>query len=234
MNDHSKIGWLVLWGALVLPGIVGAQALNFVVPEYEPFTGTVGGKAAGIGIDLAAKVFKEAGITPTVQVVSNFARCISEVQTGNADGFYIGSKAADRDAVAVLSDKVLVNRWVWVLPATSALDPKAADFKAKAKVGVILNSNPNTWLKDHGFAISGTPPNVAGLLTMLDANRFNAVLVPELIFQDGLKAAGKTADGYKSVLEVEQPMGIYLSKKTLAANPGLMDKVNAAIKKLGL
>jgi len=219
---------------LALAGPLVAEELRFVVPEYAPFSGTVAGKAGGIGVDLALKVLHEAGVTPRVDVVSNFARCVGEVRFGAAAGFFVGSKATDRDAVAILSDRILTNRWIWVWRSDSLVDPKAPEFKARAEVGVILNSNPHTWLKDHGYLVTGTPPNVAGLLAMLDTKRFDALLVPELIFQQGLRTTGRPATAYQSSLEVEQAMGIYVSKKTLSEHPDLLTRINVAIKKLGL
>jgi ABC-type amino acid transport substrate-binding protein len=221
-------------GLVVLPGPLGAESLRFVVPEYAPFSGTVAGRAGGIGVDLSLKVLHEAGVTPSVEVVSNFSRCIAEVRAGTADGFFVGSRATDRDAVAILSDRILSNRWIWVWRTDAPVDPDSPEFRAKAEVGVILNSNPHTWLRERGYLITGTPPNVAGLLSMLEARRFDVLLVPELIFQEGLRSTGRSAAGYQSSLEVEQSMGIYVSKRTLSQHPDLLARINAAIKKLKL
>jgi len=227
--NRSKLAGMILTG-LMAAGLT-AQEMRFAVPEYLPFTGMVDGKAAGIGVDLVGKILKDAGLTMVVHVVPNFSRCIAEVQNNTADGFFLGSQNDERDAVAVMSDQIMINNWVWVLSKKSALNPKDADFKEKAQVGVILNSNPHTWLKNNGFKITGTPNTSASLITMLEANRFDVILVPELVYLDAIKGTTFKADGYQVVLQAKQPFGMYISKQYIAAHPDFMAKLNAAIKK---
>lgn len=208
------------------------EDLNLVVPEYLPFTGLVHGQPGGMGFYMVEGVLKEAGLTMKVHVVPNYSRCVSEVQSQGSDGFFLGSRNAERDGVAVMSEPLLLNNWVWVTPVTSALGPGDPDFKTKIRVGVILNTNPHVWLKDRGYTIGGTPVTGAALLAMLDARRFDIAFVPELVFKEALKDAGKKLEDYRLILQVRQPMGIYISKVYLSRHPGIMDKLNAAIRRL--
>lgn len=209
-----------------------AQELRFAVPEYMPFTGLVQGQAVGQGVNMVARVMKEAGLTMKVHVVPNYSRCIVEIQTRECDGFFLGSRNADRDAVAVMSEPLMINNWVWVIPRDSPWTVDDPQFKSHVKVGVMLNTNLHVWLRDHGYNITGTPTSSRGLVNMLDAGRFDVAFVPELIIKEALKNAGKKESDYRIEVYLRQPFSIYLSKTLLETHPGILDKVNSAIKKL--
>lgn len=146
---------------------VDAQQIRFDVPEYPPFTGTVDGKPGGIAIEPVANVMKEVGLEMSVTVVANYTRCISDIQQGRSDGFFLASENKERDAVAVLSSKIMINNWLWAYPSSSSIDPAASDFKSKTRAGALNGSNPLTWLRDNGFNINGTPYTPLSLLEML-------------------------------------------------------------------
>lgn len=109
-----KIGvfCLVLLNSLVIG--IGAQELRFAVPDYLPFTGEINDMPGGIGVEIVEKIIKEAGMTMQVHVIPNYSRCILEVQNNEVDGFFLGSKNDERDAVAVMTDQIMVNNWIWV------------------------------------------------------------------------------------------------------------------------
>jgi ABC-type amino acid transport substrate-binding protein len=223
---------LCLWGLLGWTTTVGAQALRLVAPEYMPYTGEINGAVVGVGVDRVARIIERAGMTMTVHVVPNYSRCVFEVSHQIADGFFLGSRNAERDAVAVLSRPVMVNRWVWVLRKSSQADPPTPEFKDQRDVGVLLNTNPHVWLKEHSYRISGTPTSATSLLAMLDAGRFEAALVPELVFQHAAQQTGRNSTDYRTALHSSQAFGIYLSKDFLRGHPSALERINAAIEAL--
>lgn len=209
-----------------------AQDLRFAIPDYLPFTGKIDGKPGGIGVDLAEKIVKEAGLSMTVHVVPNYSRCVIEVESNEADGFFLGSRNDERDAVAVMTDQIMINNWMWVLPQKSTMKASDANFKSKARIGVMLNTNPHTWLKNNGYIIAGTPTTSDSLLKMLEAERLDAVLIPEMVFNEAIKRISGSRDNYNVTIQSSQPFGMYISKKYIASNPGIMEKLKAAIKKV--
>lgn len=67
---------------------------------------------------------------------------------------------------------------------------------------------------------------------MLDSKRFDVALVPELIFKKAVADSGRNLKNYQTKLMLAQPFGIYVSKGFIAQHPGILEKVNAAIRKV--
>ncbi|HEY4081057.1 MAG TPA: transporter substrate-binding domain-containing protein [Burkholderiaceae bacterium] len=208
------------------------QELRLSVPEYLPYTGTVDGKPGGTAIETVREILKKAGMTMVVQVVPNYGRCIQQIKEGTIDGFFLGSRNSERDAIAELSDAVTVNNWVWVTRKASSWRAANEDFKRKAHVGVMLNTNPHSWLKGHGYNITGTATTSASLLAMLDLERLDAALMPELVFQNAVQSTSRSLGTYTTESEIKQPFGIYVSRKFIQAHPDVMARINQAIQQL--
>lgn len=216
--------WLVCGGA---PS--HAQTLRLAAPEYPPYTSEVDGRAVGIAVDAVEKIVGQAGLRLETHIVPNYARCVFEVSHKISDGFFLGSRNSERDAVAIMTAPVMVNRWIWVVRANSTATPESSTFRLHGSVGVLLNTNPHVWLKSKAYAITGTPTSGVSLLAMLDAGRFDAALVPELVFQHFVQQTGRALTQYRSTLHSSQDFGIYLSKDYVRAHPGMLERINAAI-----
>lgn len=219
--------WLL--GCLAWATAAVSQELRLAAPEYMPYTGEVNGFPVGAAVEQVERIVQQAGMTMTVHIVPNYSRCVFEVSHQIADGFFLGSRNSERDAVAVMSRPVMLNRWIWVLRKNSHGDPAASLFKNQRDTGVLLNTNPHIWLKEHGYRITGTPTSGNSLLAMLDAGRFDAALVPELVFQHAAQQTGRNTADYRTALHSSQPFGIYLAKDFLRSHPDALERINAAI-----
>ncbi len=206
-----------------------AQEMRLSVPEYLPYTGTVDGKPGGTAIETVREILRKAGMTMTVQVVPNYGRCVQQIKEGTIDGFFLGSRNIERDSIAELSDAITTNNWVWVTRRASSWRAANDDFKQKAHVGVMLNTNPHFWLKSHDYKITGTATTSTSLLAMLDLQRLDALLMPELVFQNAVQATSRSLDNYMTESEIKQPFGIYVSRKFIQVHPGVMARINLAI-----
>ena len=227
---HRLLHWLVCglglwWVCASAP----AQTLRLAAPEYPPYTSELDGRPVGVAVERVEKIMAHAGLRMEVHIVPNYSRCVFEVSHQLADGFFLGSRNSERDAVAVMSQPVMVNRWVWVTRQDSKANPQAPDFKQNSSVGVLLNTNPHMWLKGKAYRITGTPTSGVSLLAMLDAGRFDAALVPELVFQHFAQQTGRPLAQYRSVLHSSQDFGIYLARDYAHAHPGVLERINAAI-----
>lgn len=223
---------LCLWGLLAWSATATAQSLRLAAPEYMPYTGEVNGAVVGVGMERVSRVIERAGMSMSVHVVPNYSRCVFEVSHQIADGFFLGSRNSERDAVAVMSHPVMVNRWIWVLRKNSQANPAVPEFKGQRDVGVLLNTNPHVWLKENRYRITGTPTSATSLLAMLDAGRFEAALVPELVFQHAAQQSGRDTANYRTALHSSQAFGIYLAKDFLRTHPDALARINAAIDEL--
>lgn len=213
---------------------VQAETLRFAVPEYAPFTTSTNGKATGFGVEMVEKILKDAGYSMSAHVVPNYSRCLLEVKNRSVEGFFLGSQNPERDAIATLSLPIMINNWIWVSKKTNPLRPETSDYKQKARIGVMLNTNPHSWLLKEQYKIAGTPSNVANLIEMLDLGRIDSALIPELVFMESIRTHSKRLNEYRMVVQSRNPFGIYLSKQYLAQHPEVLLRINAAIKKQSL
>lgn len=226
--------WKKVLGTLLLCLLlnpVQAETLRFAVPEYSPFTTSINGKAGGLGVEMVEKILKDAGFSMVVHVVPNYSRCLLEVKNNAVEGFFLGSQNQERDALATMTLPIMINNWIWVSKKSSALKPEAPDYKKKARIGVILNTNPHSWLKQEQYNIIGTPSNVANLIEMLDLGRIDSALIPELVFMESIRTHSKRLDEYRMVIQSRNPFAIYLSKQYLSKHPEVLERINASIQK---
>lgn len=205
-----------------------AGTVLFLTDERPPFEmkksdGSVGGVAA----DCVSCVMKKMGRDFSIKIVP-WARAQSEVQAGNAHGFFSASRNAKRDAYAVLSATVADQYWNWYLKADSKLDPNAPDFKASAKTGSWFGSNSLNWLKKNGYQVGSDAKNTVLLIKQLMAGRVDAAFGSNFAFKEAMASMG--AEGkVKEVKGLHKPMGVYFEKKFLAANPGFLEKFNKTV-----
>ena len=87
------------------------------------------------------------------------------------------------------------------------------------------------WLKDEGYTVLASPHTHDQLLRMLLNNRVQAVLASDLAMNTATQVLALVdARHVVSVLERDNPMGVYFGKHFLAQEGGqFMPKFNAAI-----
>lgn len=204
--------------------------IRLIVPNYAPFTYEEKGVIQGLGIELLDKVMKELKVQYTLSLVPTYGRALINMKEDMADGFFLASQNNERDEAAVLSMPLAINRWCWFFLVNSNMSAKDKNFKTNAKVGSILDSNPEIWLKDNGYTIAASPNEASALPQLLKANRINTIFGPELVIENVIKKSEKNL--YKKEFQVGQNFGIYISKKYLSNNPGFMEQLNGAIKKV--
>ena len=229
----KKIVFAIASLVLVLVNTIYAQSqLRFHIPVFPPYMFEKDGKISGTGVELVEKILKEAGIQYEFKICSNYGKALTDLKNEECDGFFLASQSAERDDVAVFSNMVVMNKWCWFYPADKPVNPKDTNFKAEARVGTHLNSNTHKWLQENGYHVTGAPSNIDSILKMLKENRTNVVFLSEAVFLDTLGKVGENPENYKSVLQTEKPFGIYVSKQYVSKNPGVMEKINAAIVKV--
>lgn len=222
---------VIAFAALLLlnTSVFAENLVRFDLPDYPPFTYEKDGKPVGKGVDVVEKILKRAGIKYELAVRGPYARVFANLAAGSCDGVFLASKNADRDAMGVFASTVTFSRWSWFTLAGSKLDPKSPSFKQDAKVGTLLNTNQEKYLKEKGYAIVGAPTEIDSLLKMLKAGRVNVVFLSEDVFLESLAKLNEKESNFSKYVEKESPFSIYMSKGFLQNNPGFMDKLNKAI-----
>ena len=225
---HKLVLTVFLFIFIVAP-ILSQTKLSMDLPDLPPYTVVSDGKVSGLGVDWVNQISTKIGIKIDLVGVPNYGKAMKDVQMGTADGFFLASQNKERDAIAKMTKPLTINNWIWVLPAKSTLDPKSSDFKSKAQIVVMLNSSQHKWLQDNKYKISSAVGSTSLLIGMLEKQRCEAIFVPEMVWDEEIKLAGKSSTDYKKVLQEAKPFGIYLSLEILKKYPTLMDKFNKAI-----
>ena len=214
--------------ALISSACLAAEPLRLVIPEYIPYTSTEGGKPHGIGVDKVVPLLASLGLDCQISGGS-FGDAVTAIKEGRADGFFLASKSAERDAVAVLFAPIVYNNWFWYLAADSKLDPKAPEFNQGTVVGTVSFSAQAAWLNKNDFHVR-IMPNADPLPGMLLEHKgINSILGPELVINDAIAKAGLSPDKFRTVLADRKPFGLYVAKAWLTQHPEMADKLKAAV-----
>lgn len=222
----------ILW---ILSRPTAAEILEpilFVVPEFPPLTYKKKDEIRGLGIERIRQVMIKVGVDYEIEVALNYARAARLVEIGQKDGFFLATRNARRDRFAQFLGPVYINRWTWFLPADSKLDPKDPLQRDRIRAASVVGTNTARWLKTNGYSIGMSPRSVEGLLKMLDGGKVDAVLLSAPVFQHALESTGRAGSDYRSLVEEEKPMGIYLSRAYLEKHPELRSRFDRAIESL--
>lgn len=208
------------------------DGLTFHIPKFPPYIFEENGEVRGIGFEIVDKIFKELNISYTLKLVPNYGRALKNVKSGKSDGFFLATQNTERDKVAVFSKPIITNNWCWFVPVDSKINPHSADFKQVARVGTFLNSNTHKWLSKNNYNVTGSIPDYFYLIEMMETSRINVIYLSESVFYDLLDKRGLDRDDYIKVIHISTPFGIYISKKYLLNNPGIIEKINSEIDNL--
>jgi polar amino acid transport system substrate-binding protein len=211
---------------------VSAQSIVLDVPNFPPLSVIKGDQISGSFYDQTLKIMQAAGINAKYNITATYASALNDLKNGACDGFFPAVQTAERDEFAVISKPVIKQNWIWIKLKSSNISPTAADFKSKTKVGTLMQTAQENFLKTSGYNITGSPATLDSLVTMLVAGRFDIVLTNEDTWDVAVKNAGKDPNTFTKFVERTTTVGIYISKAILAKNPDLMNKLNDGINKI--
>jgi len=214
----------------IFSGTAYAQnSIRFQVPDLPPYQYQKGGQFQGIGVELIKKVMKRLDIEYSLHAASDYGAAVESLRKDFADGFFLASQNAERDEIAVFSATLLLNNWCWFLDVNSSLKPSDPSFKSKATVGTYIHSNTHKWLQKNGYTVRPLEEVEALPGYLLTSKKVNAVFLAELVFVKAAEKSGIAGNRYTAVVQETKPFGLYLSKKYLSENPGVMERINTAI-----
>jgi len=181
----------------------------------------------GIAVEVVVCALGRVGMPYDIQVLP-WARAQKLVEVGGADGFFAGSRNAERDAYAIQSTIIAEQQWRWYLMADNPIDPLSAGFIKHGQVSSFIGANMLDWLGENGYRVAVPPRDTAGLLKMLRAGRVDAILannlvMDKLILEQGLEGT------LRSVLLQDKPLGVYFSKVFVARHPAFLQRFNTEV-----
>ncbi len=206
------------------------KVLTLVSPHFPPYTYKANNKVVGLGPDLIRQVLDNTNIQYNIVMVEDYGEAVHVIKAKLADGMFLASQNAERDAIAVFTQPLLINKWSWFMLKDSVLDPKSETFKLQAGVGTIKGTNTYQWLKSNGYAVVASPSEVSSLVAMLTSRRIDAVFVSEVVFENELDE--KTLLKLKKTLGMEKHFSMYISHDYVKRHPESIDKINLSIKEI--
>ncbi len=211
--------------------VVAQDSLRFLIGDYPPYTYQENGQPKGIAYEAVSAIMAEMQQPFSVRMVPSFGRALVDIRQNTADGFFLATENAERNVLAEFSEPVLSVQWTWVwLRQRTDLEPGSAQFKQKAQVSAHANSNIHQWLTEHNYQVTPGTADIRGLLSLLQFNRVDAILLPELTINTVMQQQGVDATLYNFKPEVKLPFAIYVSKTYLKKHPQFMQRLNAAIR----
>jgi ABC-type amino acid transport substrate-binding protein len=207
-----------------------SSVLNLVSPHFPPYTYEHNNEIKGIGPDVIKRVFANTNIPYKITMVKDYAEAVQIIKTKLGDGMFLASQNAERNAIAVFTQPLVINKWSWFMLKNANVDLKSETFKLKAVIGSLKGTNTYKWLKENGYSNVASPVDALSLVSMLKSNRIDAAFLADAVFEYGLD--NKALSQFEKVLEVEKAFGMYISHDYLKKHPDSLDQINNSIKKV--
>lgn len=214
---------------LLCPILLGAMTLRIEIVHLPPYTYMENGQAKGVGTEKIEATLHSAGIPFTISEVKHYGVAVQNLRENKSDGFFLATRNESRDKLAFFIGPFLPYRSNWCMLANSKLDPHSKHFIRKARVGALKDSNSLLYLVTQQYHITSAPETPQKMLEALRRGEVDAILTGDLVFLDMIDKAKLPRSDFKMVLRDEQDYGLYLSRKTAGENPGLIEKIQAAL-----
>jgi len=241
MHAFMKLA-VMLWVVLMVAPIrCSAQALDVLYFDYPPYYLTLpDGEAGGFLVERARAVFKQAGVTPRFLFVPP-KRILAEIQSGRPVASLGWFKTPEREVYARFSHPFYINRPYEIM----FLRERDERFRGCSSFAQMMESGRFTLGRVEGFSDGQYVDAVVSkfaervvlvavdsvrLLRMLDAGRFDFMLVPPEEVDALLLAAGMTRERFEFKTLEDIPQGnvrhIMYSKSVAE---GLIRRIDDAI-----
>lgn len=83
----------VMLCCFVAENALAKEPLQFLMPDYPPYTYQENGGNKGIGYEAVASIMADLQLPFSVQLVPHFGRAIADLQQGSVDGFFLLPRA---------------------------------------------------------------------------------------------------------------------------------------------
>lgn len=147
-------------------------------------------------------------------------------QTGEYDGFFVGSSNSARAEYSVASVPVVSEDLAWYMLQSSNVDPNALSDKLSARYSAKFATSKWQFLHRNGFNVVMRPRDAQTLLNMLIVGDIDVALEYELIFAHFMKARGLSEDQFRKIPFRRQDMSVHFARSYVDANPLFLSRFN--------
>lgn len=228
----NQITILFIFLLFLLSPKVFATELIVGYPEFPPYTFTDQKQAKGLGIDLINKLAKNLKLTIKLKAIETYGNGKTRLKLGRIDALLLASKNAERDNIAVFSTPYLNNNWSWFARLGTKYDYDSSQSKRHLKIATYKGANTHQWLKDNHYNIIYPTTDIQAMIRQLFTQRVDAIFLSEQVFLQALNNSKWSKNELEKHQYIQQPFGIYVSKKFLEGRPTFMKELNAQIRKI--
>lgn len=227
MLKHLIVG--ITLSLLQLAGHCALEPVRLVTRDEEPYGSFKDDKTFdGIAVRVVDCVFKRMNRSYQIRVYP-WERAQMVVEKGEAEGMFPAAMTPDRLMWSEATDKIAAQRWVWVLPWDSKLDPNSEDFKINARVGAFFGSKRLKTLELGKYNVVLRPQSELQLLKAFMMGRADAILVGDMAFTEAMKTLNLNPNQFRTVFAQDRPMHVFFTKKFLQTEPDFLRQFNAQI-----
>jgi polar amino acid transport system substrate-binding protein len=214
---------------LQLSGNCALEPVRLVTRDQEPYGSFKDDKTFdGIAVRVVDCVFKRLNRPYQIKVYP-WERAQMVAEKGEADGMFPAAMTPDRLMWSEGSDRIAGQRWVWLLPWDSKLDPNSDEFKITARVGAFFGSKRLKTLELGRYNVVLRPQSELQLLKAFMMGRADAILVGDMAAAEAMKTLNLNPNQFRTVFAQDRPMHVFFTKKFLQNEPEFLKQFNAQI-----
>lgn len=218
----------VLAGFAPIPQKAQAQStsvLRLATQALPPYQMIEGDEMTGVAVDRVRCALGAMNV-PYELHMTVWAEAQLGTQTGQFDGFFVGSATSARASYAVPSAPVVSEDLAWYLPLSSDIDPNDASDALSARYSAKFATSKWQILHRNGYNVVMRPRDAESLLNMLIVGDIDVALEYEMIFAHFMAERGLTEDQFRKIPFRRQDMSVHFSKQYTDANPLFLNRFN--------
>lgn len=225
MAGHIRalaLGVLAVLGA----GPAAAQeVLRLATQVLPPYQMIVDGEIAGVAVRRVQCALDAMGTAYEIRV-TDWSKAQLGTETGEYDGFFVGSANAARARYATPAIPVISEDLAWYMATGTEIDPNDPSDALRARYSAKFATSKWLNLKRGGYNVVKKPQDAASLLNMLMMGEIDVALEYEMIFEHFMRERGIEADWFRKIPLTRQNMSVHFSNAFLRANPLFLERFN--------
>jgi ABC-type amino acid transport substrate-binding protein len=219
--------------ALIFPAQAIAQTgpvLRLATQNLPPYQMIEGDQMTGIAVE-RIQCALDAMNVPYELIMTVWADAQLGTQTGEYDGFFVGSANSTRAEYSVPSAPVVSEDLAWYMLLSSDVDPNDPSDALSARYSAKFATSKWQFLHRNGYNVVMRPRDAESLLNMLIVGDIDVALEYELIFAHFMEARGLSEDQFQKIPFGRQDMSVHFAQSYIDANPLFLGRFNDEIER---
>ena len=155
-------------------------------PEGSEIRKVAGESFTGHAVDRIRCAFK-AMKQPLQILVVPWKQAQYLAESGQIDGFFVGSQNKYRDAYAQMSDIIAEQKWQWYWLKSNPIKVNDETLKRQLLIGAFQGANMARWVENQSYPIYSRPRTTEDLLLQLKDNQVDVMIANNLVMNELLE-----------------------------------------------